>query len=80
MERKMLRKFRAGSHVMVKPAGIPMTVTMYADKHLGEDAIKNGEAMVCVTWQTLEGKVRTARFKENILLPFPLTEWNGRPL
>jgi len=76
----MFRKYKAGSHVMVKPAGIPMTVTMYADRHLDTAAIKNGEAIVCVTWQTLDGKIRTARFKENMLAPFPLNKWNGNYL
>ncbi len=76
----MPRKFKAGSHVMLKPAGIPMTVTMYADKNLDEKEIKNGESIVCVTWLTLDGKVRTARYKENMLLPFPLKEWNGQHL
>ena len=76
----MLKKFKPGTHVMVKPYGIPMMVTMYADKHLDPAAINAGEALVCVTWETLDGKVRTARFQEKLLMPFPLNEWNGQHL
>lgn len=69
----MTRKFKAGDCVMVKPAGIPMTVTMYANKAPLSDG-RQGE-IVCVTWAGIKGKTRTAKFSEEELVPFPYPQW-----
>ena len=70
----MAKKFRPGNHVMLKKGGIPMLVTMYTVK--GE----NLPNTLCVTWTTLEGKTKTAKFHEDELVLFPRKEWNGKPL
>ena len=69
----MSRKFKPGDSVMQKPAGIPMTVTMYANKAPLADG-RIGE-IVCVTWAGISGRTRTAKFAEDMLLPFPFPEW-----
>ena len=51
-----------------------MLVTMYTVK--GE----NLPNTLCVTWTTLEGKTKTAKFHEDELVLFPRKEWNGKPL
>ncbi|RYY64566.1 MAG: hypothetical protein EOO13_18325 [Chitinophagaceae bacterium] len=70
---KKARKFKPGNCVMLRPAGIPMTVTMYVNKStIGKGAF--GE-LVCVTWGGINGKIKTAKFQEDMLQLFPYPEW-----
>jgi len=71
----MSRKFKPGSHVTLRRGGMPMMVTMYADR-----AVKDNKGIVCVTWTTLDNKTRTAKYHEDELILFTGTEWNGRKL
>ena len=71
---KMARKFKPGNHVMLKKGGMPMTVTMYVNETNTE------KETICVTWSTLDGKTKTARYPEDELVLFSKKEWNGKLL
>ena len=69
----MARKFKPGNSVMLKPVSIPMTVTMYVQKSsLG---LGGQGDLVCVTWDESNGRIKTAKFQEDMLTLFPYPSW-----
>lgn len=64
----MVKKFKPGSVVFIKPSGVPVTVTRYCMPHRMEG---DGEALVSVTWKTITGKTITALLQEKMLTALP---------